>query len=80
MAKKRVMLTFPDELIDQPIIYTLSAKFNVIFNIRRADVMNDRGWVTLELDGEPENIQKALDWATKKGVRVDPVAGDVVEG
>jgi ABC-type methionine transport system ATPase subunit len=80
MAKKRVKLTFPEKLITQPIIYNLSAKFNVVFNIRRADVTDDRGWVILELEGDAENIQKGLDWAAKKGVRVDPVSGDVLEG
>ena len=38
------------------------------------------GWVILELDGEPQQIARALDWAEAKGVRVDPVEGDIVEG
>lgn len=80
MAKKRVLLTFPEKLITEPIIYNLSAKFNVIFNIRRADVTEDKGWVLLEIEGDPDNIQRSLDWAAKKGVEVAPVGGDVIEG
>lgn len=80
MSKRRVKLTFPETLITRPIIYDLSRKYNVVFNIRRADVADDRGWVILELEGTTENIDKGLEWATKKGVRVDPVGGDVLEG
>ena len=80
MAKRRVMFTFPPELIDEPIIYNLSRQFNVVTNIRRADVSDDKGWVVLELEGEENNIEQGIAWVTAKGVRVDPVTGDVVEG
>ena len=47
---------------------------------RRADVTEDRGWVVLEMDGPIEEIERGLDWVAAKGVRVDPVPGDIVEG
>ena len=80
MTKRRVMFTFPEELIKEPIIYNLSHQFKVVTNIRRADVSEDRGWVVLELDGEEEEIEQGITWVTSKGVRVDPVIGDIVEG
>jgi hypothetical protein len=48
--------------------------------VRRADVTDDRGWVVLEMDGPIDEIEKGLDWVAAKGVRVDPVQGDIVEG
>ena len=51
-----------------------------ITNIRRADVTDDRGWVILELDGEHDEIERALAWVEEQGVRVDPVYEDIVEG
>ncbi len=80
MAKKRVMFTFPEELIKEPIIYNLSQQFKVVTNIRRADVSENRGWVVLELEGKEEDIEQGITWVTSKGVRVDPVVGDIVEG
>ena len=80
MAKKQVMFTFPRELIKEPIIYNLGQQFKVVTNIRRADVSEDRGWVVLELEGEEEDIERGIAWATAKGVRVDAATGDVVEG
>ena len=80
MAKRQVMFTFPQELIKEPIIYNLSLQFKVVTNIRRADISEDKGWVVLELEGEEKDIEQGIAWVTSKGVRVDPVIGDVVEG
>ncbi|MFH1485315.1 MAG: NIL domain-containing protein [Chloroflexota bacterium] len=80
MAKRRVMFTFPAELVPQPIIYNLGQQFEVVTNIRRANVADDRGWVVLELEGKKEDIEKGIAWVAAKGVRVDPIVGDVVEG
>jgi hypothetical protein len=80
MARQRVKFTFPQELITLPIIYELGKSFNLVTNIRRADVTEDRGWVILELDGELDEIERGLEWVASKGVRVDPVQGDIIEG
>ena len=79
-GKQRVKFTFPTDLVTQPIIYYLGRKFNVVTNIRRADVREEMGWVVLELEGDDQEIQQGIDWVGSIGVRVDPVAGDVVEG
>lgn len=80
MALRRIRLTFPETLIQEPIIYQMGREFDVVTNIRMADVDERVGWVILELSGADEEIQRAIDWAEAKGVRVDPVTGDVVEG
>ncbi len=80
MAKKRSKFTFPPDLVTQPIIYGLGKNFDVITNIRRADVTENQGWVILELEGDETEIQRGLDWVSESGVRVDPIVGDIVEG
>ena len=80
MARQRVKFTFAQELITLPVIYELGKNYEIVTNIRRADVTEDRGWVVLELDGAIEEIERALAWVASKGVRVDPVPGDIVEG
>ena len=80
MAIKQVMFTFPQELIKEPIIYNLGLQFNVVTNVRRADVSEDRGWVVLELEGEENDIEEGIAWVNSKGIRIDPIVGDVVEG
>ena len=80
MSVKRVRFTFPEQLIKEPLIYNLGHEFRVITNVRMADVDEHTGWVVLELEGEAGEIERSLAWAQQKGVRVDPVVGDVVEG
>ncbi len=80
MGKKRVKFTFLSELLKEPVIYHLGQNFDVVTNIRRADVREDMGWVVLELVGEDSEIQRGLDWVSAIGVRVDPLSGDVIEG
>ena len=80
MIKKRVKFTFPQKLITEPLIYQLGKKYEIVTNIRRADVREDMGWVVLELEGEEDEIAGGLEWVAGYGVRVDPVSGDVVEG
>jgi len=80
MAVKRVRLTFPEDLIKEPLIYNLGHEFRVITNVRMADVDVKTGWVVLEPEGDPGEIERSLAWAQAKGVRIDPVTGDIVEG
>ena len=80
MVKRRVKLIFPSDLITEPIIYLVSKNFEVVTNIRRANVTSDIGWVVLEVDGEEDVVNQALRWAEDKGVVVEPVEGDVIAG
>jgi len=80
IGKQRVKFTFPTGLVPKPIIYELGQKFLVVTNIRRADVREDMGWVVLELEGDDAEIVRGIDWVGSLGVRIDPVAGDIIEG
>lgn len=77
---RRVRLTYLDHMIRQPVIYQMGRDFEVVTNIRRADIQENMAWAILELEGEEEEIDRALEWARSLGVRVDPALGDLVEG
>lgn len=76
MSKRRAMFTFNEEQIRDPIIHNLGQQFNLIINIRRADLSEDKGWIVLELEGDEDDIEQGIAWVTSKGVRIDPVDGD----
>ncbi|MCH7483439.1 MAG: NIL domain-containing protein, partial [Chloroflexi bacterium] len=54
-------------------------KFDIVTNVRRADIQEGIGWVILELEGDDDEIDRGLDWARALGVRVDPALGDLIE-
>lgn len=71
--KKQVTLTFASDTVAEPIIYTLGQQFNIITNICQAQISEDRGWISLELDGADNNIEEGLAWAISRGVRVESI-------
>lgn len=77
--KKRIYMTYSKDLIKEPLIYEISKNFDLITNIRQATISDTIGLVALELDGEPEAIGKAIEYLTKKGVKVEPIELDVIE-
>jgi L-aspartate semialdehyde sulfurtransferase ferredoxin len=82
MAKKetrRLWLIFPQKRIQQPIVYQLGHKFDVITNIRQCSVTEQVGLVSLELDGERSEIKKAIKWLEDKDIKVEPVEINVIE-
>ena len=78
MIGVRVRLTFPEELVREPVIARMSDQFAVVPNIRKADVGEQGGWIVCELDGDATVIDEALAWLRAEGIRVD-LLGDVVE-
>ncbi len=78
MPRIRVRLTFPPERIQEPIIYHLVKDFDIVTNIRRADVKADHGWVALELEADEARLQQGIAWLKAKGVTVDPIERDVI--
>ena len=72
-------ITFPEQKIKEPVIYLIGKEFSVIPNIRRADVSERTGWMDLELQGEIDEIEKAVTYMKKTGILVDPIERDIIE-
>ena len=80
MAKLRVKFTFPQEKITEPVIWEVGRRFDLVTNIRRADVTAEVAWTILELEGEQADIERGVNWVTGLGIRVDPVEDTIIEG
>ncbi len=78
MVNARVKLTFPEELIKEPLLGRLVREFDVLPNIRRANVEDTVGWIVCEFAGEHEAVESAIAWLQAEGVQVDRLE-DVVE-
>ena len=75
-SRKRVMLVFPQNLIQEPVVFTMAVKFDVMPNIRKARVTETVGEMMLELEGEEKNLEKGIKYLESRGVKVEPVTGE----
>ena len=80
MPLRRVTFTFKSDLIQRPVIYELGKKFDIVTNVRRAEVGQDTGWVILELEGSLDEIDRGLAWVAELGVDINPLDGDILVG
>ena len=78
--KSRLWLMFQPRLVTQPVVYELGKKFNVVTNIRQASVNEEIGLVSIELNGERAEIERAIAWLEEIGVKVEPVEINTIEG
>jgi ABC-type methionine transport system ATPase subunit len=76
----RLFVSFPEELVDRPMIYEVVKRFDVVPNIRRANVEQHSGWVILELTGAPEQLNGSIAYLEEVGCTVNTMEGDVIEG
>ena len=78
MVSKKVVLKFPHRLVDQPVIYRMVKDYDLEFNILKAYVTpREEGLLVLELNGEDKNFDKAIAYAKKLGVSVQPLSKDI---
>ena len=76
----KLFVSFPEERVSQPVIYELVKRFDVVPNIRRANVEAHSGWMILELAGEPGARATAISYLEGLGCTVNRMEGDVVAG
>ena len=68
---KKILINFPQELLREPVIYTLGHQFEVVVNIKRASVSEDCGWAELELEGDAKQVEEGIAWMIGRGMRVE---------
>ena len=78
--KSRLWLMFQPRLVTQPVVFEIGHKFNVVTNIRQASVDEEIGIVSIEMDGEETEIERAIAWLEEIGVKVEPVEINTIEG
>jgi ABC-type methionine transport system ATPase subunit len=78
-ARGKFYLTYPKKLVKEPLIYNMSRKFSLVFNVRSASVSEEIGIIALELDGAQDDIDAAVAWFREQGVTVEPIEKNVIE-
>jgi L-aspartate semialdehyde sulfurtransferase ferredoxin len=70
-VKKRVTLTLPKRFTQMPVTYRLAKDFNVAASIIRAQVApNQVGKLVVELSGDIDQLDAAIDWMRVQDISV----------
>ena len=71
MFSERILMQFPRELVNEPILCTVTREFDITFSIISATITeNEEGRLKVELRGTRPNVLAAVDFMKKKGVGV----------
>ncbi|MFC1708626.1 NIL domain-containing protein [Candidatus Omnitrophota bacterium] len=78
MVSKRIVLHFPQKLVDQPIVYKLIKDYSLEFNILKASITpEEEGLLVLELKGQDKDYNGGVGYLKEVGVKVEPLSRDV---
>lgn len=74
--KIRLFCTIPQRLIQQPLLFTLVSRFQVVPNIRGASVTENIAILSLEIEGEDAKVDAAVEFLRAEGVQVEFLKDD----
>ena len=77
--KRRLVLRFPADRIEEPITYNLVKEYDIIINILNADITHGKeGNLLLEMKGVKENLDEALVYLESVEVEYSPVVKNIL--
>jgi len=78
--QRKVYLTFPAAQVKEAVICDMYDKYKVRFNIGNASVNEQVGLMAMELEGPQDNVEKAIVYFRERGLKVEPIEMNVIEG
>lgn len=69
--------TRTSDQVKEPILYRLGKDFDVVTNIRRAQVTDDYGFAEVDIEGSLEEVQRAVSWLHTTGLNVNALQRSV---
>jgi len=76
VSRRKVFLTFPQTLVKEPILWKIGQEYQVVTNIRGASITEEVALLALMLEGEPDNLDKAIVFLEERGVKVETLEED----
>lgn len=79
MVKHKIVLLFPETVVEQPFLYHLVKDYDLIINVLKANI-NPRkeGTLVLELAGDKENYDSGIHFLESRGVKTLPLEQQIV--
>ncbi|PIE22731.1 MAG: FeS-binding protein [Planctomycetota bacterium] len=71
VVTRKIYCAFPQEIIQEPLLYSIATQFSVVPNIRGASVREDEATMDLELEGDEQAIESVIEYLRKRGITVN---------
>ena len=76
---KKIVLHFPQQSIDKPIVSALIRDFNLDFNILKASISpGEEGLMILELTGAQKDYDRGITYLQEAGLEIQSLSQDVL--
>ncbi len=77
--KKRLVLTFPANRVEDPIVFHLIKDYDVLVNILNADITPGReGKLLIEMRAPAENLARAEEFMLNRNIRLSPAMKSIL--
>ena len=78
MVRHKIVLHFPHEQVDKPIVSRLVRDFGLDFNILKASITpREEGLLVLEITGKEADYERGLAYIESCGVTIQPLSQDI---
>jgi ferredoxin len=78
MIRHKIVLHFPHEQVDKPIVSKLVRDFNLDFNILKASITpREEGLLVLEIIGKEKDYERGMAYIESCGVTIQPLSQDI---
>jgi ferredoxin len=78
MVRHKIVLHFPHEQVDKPVVSRLVKDYGIDFNILKASITpQEEGILVLEVTGDKENYRKGMKYLEKCGIKIQPLSQDI---
>ncbi len=78
MYTRMLVLRFPPEITDKPLVCSLSREYDLCFNILKAEILpGQEGLMVLEISGLKKKVQEGLKFLKDQGVKVKAVSQEI---
>lgn len=79
MPSRKIVLRFPSQIVDKPLIYHLVKDYELMVNVLKANVNPFKeGFMVVELSGENDKYEQGLSFLREQGVRIDHLSENIV--
>jgi ABC-type methionine transport system ATPase subunit len=69
-TQMQIRLSYPPSMLREPILYQLIREFKITVNIIQAQITLDEGWLDIDIGGDHEEIERAIQWLSSQGIEV----------